>query len=215
MTYIRDNLILLWASPKTAGNFVEDVLDKSSLSEIYGPVDIECSLTSGSPSVNAMKKVKSTGQRTRWTMQETINTDHKNSPLIFIVSCILLQRVDSRNKISWCRILLLPVSTFLHILAETYWMPGTQAQLQLEFYPYYIFVSQWSFSASNERSTPIWTAPNSTTPNWTTPFWTNAIWTEVSFGLTPIGLTPFGLTPIGLTPFGLPPIGLIPKTKWA
>ena len=47
MTYIRDNLILLWASPKTAGNFVEDVLDKSSLSEIYGPVDIECSLTSG------------------------------------------------------------------------------------------------------------------------------------------------------------------------
>ena len=154
MTYIRDNLILLWASPKTAGNFVEDVLDKSSLSEIYGPVDIECSLTSGSPSVNAMKKVKWTGQRTRWTMQETINTDHKNSPLIFIVSCILLQRVDSRNKISWCRILLLPVSTFLHILAETYWMPGTQAQLQLEFYPYYIFVSQWSFSASNERSTP-------------------------------------------------------------
>ena len=187
MTYIRDNLILLWASPKTAGNFVEDVLDKSSLSEIYGPVDIECSLTSGSPSVNAMKKVKSTGQRTRWTMQETINTDHKNSPLIFIVSCILFQRVDSRNKISWCRILLLPVSTFLHILAETYWMPGTQAQLQLEFYPYYIFVSQWSFSASNERSTPIWTAPNSTTPNWTTPFWTNAIWTEVSFGLTLIG----------------------------
>ena len=34
---------------------------------------------------------------------------------------------------------------------------------------------QWSFSASNERSTPIWT----------TPFWTNDIWTEVSFGLTP------------------------------
>ena len=67
MTYIRDNLILLWASPKTAGKFVEDVLDKLSLSEIYGPVDIEieCSLTSGSPSVNAMKKVKSTGQRTR------------------------------------------------------------------------------------------------------------------------------------------------------
>ena len=51
--------------PKTAGNFVEDVLDKSSLSEIYGPVDIECSLTSGSPSVNVKKKVKSTGQRTR------------------------------------------------------------------------------------------------------------------------------------------------------
>ena len=65
MTYIGDNLILLWASPKTAGNFVDDVLDKSSLSEIYGPVDIECSLASGSPSVNARKKVKSTGQRTR------------------------------------------------------------------------------------------------------------------------------------------------------
>ena len=65
MTYIRDNLILLWACPKTAGIFVEDVLDKSSLSEIYGPVDIECSLASGSPSVNARKKVKSTGQRTR------------------------------------------------------------------------------------------------------------------------------------------------------
>ena len=59
MTYIGDNLILLWASPKTAGNFVEDVLDKSSLSEIYGPVDIECSLASGLPSVNARKRVKS------------------------------------------------------------------------------------------------------------------------------------------------------------
>ena len=100
MTYIGDNLIPLGASPNNAGNFVEDFLDKSSLSEINGPVNIECSLASGSPSMNARKKVKSTGQRTRYLMRETIYIDHKNSPFIFIVSCILFQRVDSGSKIS-------------------------------------------------------------------------------------------------------------------
>ena len=120
---------LLWASPNNAGNFVEDVLDKSSLSEINRPVNIECSLASGSPSMNARKKVKWAGQRTRYPMRETIYIDHKNSPFIFIVSCILFQRVDSRSKISWCRILLLPVCTFLHILAESYWIHRQFAQL--------------------------------------------------------------------------------------
>ena len=73
---------------------MEDLFDKFLLSEINGPVDFQCSSARDSPSMNAKKKVKSTGQRTRYLMRETINTDHKNSHLIFIVSCIMFQRVD-------------------------------------------------------------------------------------------------------------------------
>ena len=79
---------------------MEDVLDKSSLSEINGPVDIECSLASGSLSVNVREKVKSTGQRTRYPMRETIYIDCKNSPFIFIVSCIFFKEWTRESKIS-------------------------------------------------------------------------------------------------------------------
>ena len=99
-------------------------------------------------------------------MQETINTDHKNSPLIFIVSCILFQRVDSRNKISWCRILLLPVSTFLHILAETYWMPqqfiqSTKVHSFQVWHPPFIcnqiekYVQENTSTASQDQNWPL------------------------------------------------------------
>ena len=62
---------------------MEDLFDKFLLSEINGPVDFQCSSASGSPSMNARKKVKSTGQRTRYLMRETIYIDHKISPFIF------------------------------------------------------------------------------------------------------------------------------------
>ena len=161
MTWFGDNLIPLRASPNNAGNFVQDVLDKSSLSEINGPVDIECSSASGSPSVNVRKKVKSTGQRTRYPMRETIYIDCKNSPFIFIVSCIFFKEWTRESKISWYRILLFPVGTFLHILAETHWIHWQFTQstkvhsFQNEkrtFYTYITFqctvIRQWSLAST-------------------------------------------------------------------
>ena len=54
---------------------MEDLFDKFLLSEINGPIDFQCSSASGSPSMNVRKNVKSTGQRTRYPIQETIYID--------------------------------------------------------------------------------------------------------------------------------------------